>query len=95
MHEELIAKAILSGGIGAGGGGLAAYFYLKWKWSELEHQIDALKKKHNDEMQALKEERDRDNKEIEEINKKLDKVLEYMTIFRTLERKIRISVEED
>lgn len=95
MIEEVFLKAILSGGIGAGGGILAAFFYLKWKWSELENKIESLRKKHDEELKNLQEERERDYKEIEEINKKLDKLLEYMTIFRTLERKIRISVEED
>ena len=81
MVEELIVKGLVSGGIGAGGGCLAAYVYIKSKLRELQNEID-----------AIKEARERENKEIEDVGKKLDKLLEYMPILRTLERRLSISV---
>lgn len=79
MVEELIIKSLISGGVGAAGGALTAFFYLRERLTRVETEIKQIKK-----------DREEENAEIKEMNGKLDKVLEYMSFFRMLESKLRI-----
>ena len=75
MVEELLLKAFINGGIGVGGGILAAYVYIRMKFHELQSKMDAMEK-----------EREKTNEEIKDISKKIDTVLEYMSALRAIEK---------
>ena len=84
MVEGEIVGALLNGGLSACSGILAAYLYLRGKLALLENEIKSVKRA-----------REEEAKETEEINKKLDKLLEYMPILRLLEKKLRFEALED
>lgn len=78
MVEGEIVGALLNGGLGACSGVLAAYFYLRGKLALLENEIKSVKQAREDE-----------GKELDALNKKIDKLLEYMPILRLVERNLR------
>lgn len=82
MVEMDIVQWLVSGGLSTVGGGLAAYFYTKWQLSKLQQEID-----------QMREERHREMEELKDVGEKLDKLLEYMPILRTLEKSLHIKLE--
>lgn len=89
--EELILKSLIGGGTcGAAGGAVVAWLYLKFKMDLLAKDLGSLNEQHDKDIARLTEDRKEETREIEEVNRKLDKVLEYLPVLRMLEKKLSI-----
>ena len=90
MIEELLVKVLVSAGGGAVSACLLLYFVMDKKISVLETELEQLKT----EIKRIEKSHLLDTREMEEVNKKLDRLLEFMPVFRLLEKRLRLDVGE-
>ena len=87
--EEFILKTSLNCGLGACGGFLAAWLYLKFRIELLVQAVKILEKKHKEDVSRLSEDNKEVLDELRRMNNKLDSILEYRNMFQALARKIQ------